>query len=108
MLSTVKKKKKGGEKRDQILNFLKSNSIPTWHFSLTRLGGLNANYDGGKKKLISQVSTTADVLQEEEEEYSPSVQHEFVTFDLDEPLPPPPPIRGGEWTFDTLRKTTPV
>ncbi|XP_061940212.1 uncharacterized protein LOC108003152 isoform X2 [Apis cerana] len=54
------------------------------------------------------VSTTADVLQEEEEEYSPSVQHEFVTFDLDEPLPPPPPIRGGEWTFDTLRKTTPV
>ncbi|PBC29344.1 stargazin related protein STG-1 [Apis cerana cerana] len=53
------------------------------------------------------VSTTADVLQEEEEEYSPSVQHEFVTFDLDEPLPPPPPIRGGEWTFDTLRKTTP-
>ncbi|XP_003400916.1 voltage-dependent calcium channel gamma-7 subunit isoform X1 [Bombus affinis] len=54
------------------------------------------------------VSTTADVLQEEEEEYSPSVQHEFVTFDLDEPLPPPPPVRGGEWTFDTLRKTTPV
>ncbi|KOX71545.1 Voltage-dependent calcium channel gamma-7 subunit [Melipona quadrifasciata] len=53
------------------------------------------------------VSTTADVLQEEEEEYSPSVQHEFVTFDLDEPLPPPPPVRAGEWTFDTLRKTTP-
>ena len=55
-----------------------------------------------------QVSTTADVLQEEEDEYSPSVQHEFVTFDLDEPLPPPPPARAGEWTFDTLRKTTPV
>ncbi|XP_012145780.1 stargazin related protein STG-1 isoform X1 [Megachile rotundata] len=54
------------------------------------------------------ISTTADVLQEEEEEYSPSIRHEFVTFDLDDSLPPPPPIRGSEWSFDTLRKTTPV
>ncbi|XP_015590869.1 voltage-dependent calcium channel gamma-7 subunit [Cephus cinctus] len=51
------------------------------------------------------VSTTADVLQEE---YSPSIQHEFVTFDLEEQLPPPPPLRAGEWALDTLRRTTPV
>ncbi|XP_012271484.1 voltage-dependent calcium channel gamma-5 subunit [Orussus abietinus] len=51
------------------------------------------------------VSTTADVLQEE---YSPSIQHEFVTFDLEEPVPPPPPLRTGDWTMDALRRTTPV
>ncbi|XP_046411128.1 stargazin related protein STG-1 isoform X2 [Neodiprion pinetum] len=51
------------------------------------------------------VSTTADVLQEE---YSPSAQHEFVTFDLEEPLPPPPPIRECGWGLDTIRRTTPV
>lgn len=49
------------------------------------------------------VSTTADVLQEE---YSPSVHHEFVTFSLEEPLPPMP-VRS-EWPLDTLRRTTPV
>jgi hypothetical protein len=71
------------------------------------------------------VSTTADVncdeyLGEPFDDYSPSIQHEFVTFDLDQPLP----IRAqssvsigsrngngnGRKTFDsdTLRRTTPV
>lgn len=72
------------------------------------------------------VSTTADVacdefLPEHFEDYSPSVQHEheFVTFDLDQPLP----LRaqssvsissrnGGngrkDFANDTLRRTTPV
>ncbi|XP_066584317.1 uncharacterized protein stg1 [Prorops nasuta] len=55
------------------------------------------------------VSTTADVLQEEAEDYSPSgQQHEFVTFNLEEQLPPPPLLRGSDWAFDTLRRTTPV
>ncbi|XP_044253108.1 voltage-dependent calcium channel gamma-5 subunit [Tribolium madens] len=69
------------------------------------------------------VSTTADVncdefIGEPYEDYSPSIQHEFVTFDLDQPLP----LRAqssvsigsrngtARKTFDsdTLRRTTPV
>ncbi|KYB26182.1 hypothetical protein TcasGA2_TC034817, partial [Tribolium castaneum] len=69
------------------------------------------------------VSTTADVncdefIGEPYEDYSPSMQHEFVTFDLDQPLP----LRAqssvsigsrngtARKTFDsdTLRRTTPV
>ncbi|XP_047364402.1 uncharacterized protein LOC124954861 isoform X2 [Vespa velutina] len=60
------------------------------------------------------VSTTADILQQEEDvpepdtDYSPSVRHEFVTFDLEDPAPPPTPVRGTEWAFAALRRTTPV
>ncbi|XP_044733458.1 uncharacterized protein LOC123296062 [Chrysoperla carnea] len=43
------------------------------------------------------------------DDYSPSIQHEFVTFDLDEPPPaPPPPQQRSEYSIDTLRRTTPV
>lgn len=67
------------------------------------------------------VSTTADVNCGEFEpfdDYSPSIQHEFVTFDLDQPLPlrAPSTVSIGtrnenhRKTFDsdTLRRTTPV
>lgn len=70
------------------------------------------------------VSTTADIacdefLPEHYEDYSPSVhhEHEFVTFDLDQPLPMRAPSivsinsRNGtrkEFSSDTLRRTTPV
>ncbi|KAF2897051.1 hypothetical protein ILUMI_09130 [Ignelater luminosus] len=71
------------------------------------------------------VSTTADIncddfLPEQYDDYSPSIQHEheFVTFDLDQPLP----IRAQstvsvnsrndngkkDFSTDTLRRTTPV
>ncbi|KAJ9593235.1 hypothetical protein L9F63_015234 [Diploptera punctata] len=74
------------------------------------------------------VSTTADINScgdndVEEEDYSPSIQHEheFVTFDLDD-NPPVPPVRAvatgtdelspqqrrKDFGFDTLRRTTPV
>ncbi|KAK7870812.1 hypothetical protein R5R35_005472 [Gryllus longicercus] len=84
------------------------------------------------------VSTTADINSceggdaaegpdDDEDEYSPSIQHEheFVTFDLDEPrVPPAPPARASaaaaaaahaadeqrrkEFSLETLRRTTPV
>ncbi|KAK2578788.1 hypothetical protein KPH14_008890 [Odynerus spinipes] len=59
------------------------------------------------------VSTTADILQQEEDgeldaDYSPSVRHEFVTFDLEDPVPPPTPVRSTDWAFAALRRTTPV
>ncbi|XP_043492262.1 uncharacterized protein LOC122517771 isoform X2 [Polistes fuscatus] len=61
------------------------------------------------------VSTTADILQQEEDapeqpdtDYSPTVRHEFVTFDLEDPAPPPTPVRGSDWAFAALRRTTPV
>ncbi|KAF7265701.1 hypothetical protein GWI33_020784 [Rhynchophorus ferrugineus] len=71
---------------------------------------------------MNTVSTTADVNVDELPEpffddYSPSIQHEFVTFDLDQPLP----IRaqsivsinsrsGGRKNYesDAMRRTTPV
>lgn len=69
------------------------------------------------------VSTTADIacdeyLSEAFDDYSPSIQHEheFVTFDLDQPLPLRAPSvasissRSGRKNFEseTLRRTTPV
>ncbi|XP_043281727.1 voltage-dependent calcium channel gamma-8 subunit [Venturia canescens] len=53
------------------------------------------------------VSTTADVLQDES---SPSIQHEFVTFDLEAPFPSPPapPLRSADWPHEAFRRTTPV
>ncbi|XP_068084348.1 uncharacterized protein stg1 [Anabrus simplex] len=76
------------------------------------------------------VSTTADInsceggepeVEEEEDDYSPSMhhEHEFVTFDLDEnsEVPPAPPARAmpgseeqrrKEFNIETLRRTTPV
>ncbi|XP_015180119.1 PREDICTED: voltage-dependent calcium channel gamma-5 subunit isoform X2 [Polistes dominula] len=65
------------------------------------------------------VSTTADILQQQQQQeeedapepdtdYSPSVRHEFVTFDLEDPAPPPTPVRGSDWAFAALRRTTPV
>jgi hypothetical protein len=74
------------------------------------------------------VSTTADINScgdndVDDDDYSPSMQHEheFVTFDLDE-HPPVPPVRAVATTtdelspqqrrkdfgLDTLRRTTPV
>ncbi|XP_060522350.1 uncharacterized protein LOC132699574 [Cylas formicarius] len=71
---------------------------------------------------VNTVSTTADVNCDELNEpyfddYSPSIQHEFVTFDLDQPLP----IRAQSvvsissrngtrknYESDSLRRTTPV
>ncbi|XP_063223483.1 uncharacterized protein LOC134531644 isoform X2 [Bacillus rossius redtenbacheri] len=73
------------------------------------------------------VSTTADInscggegaLDDEDGEYSPSLQHEneFVTFDMDDqPAVPPLParplvedaLRRKEFGLDALRRTTPV
>ncbi|XP_030763132.1 voltage-dependent calcium channel gamma-8 subunit-like [Sitophilus oryzae] len=74
---------------------------------------------------MNTVSTTADVNVDELPEpffgdYSPSVQHEFVTFDLDQPLPIRAQSivsissRGGgsssrkNYESDPMRRTTPV
>ncbi|XP_014606754.1 PREDICTED: uncharacterized protein LOC106788203 isoform X2 [Polistes canadensis] len=76
------------------------------------------------------VSTTADILQQEEDAQPDTdgpdytVRHEFVTFDLEDPVPPPTPVRGSvrdsvrgsfrgsvrgsDWAFAALRRTTPV
>lgn len=53
------------------------------------------------------MSTIADVLQDE---YPIGMQHDFVTFDLGENLPPlPENVRNsGNWRSNSLRKTTPV
>ena len=53
-----------------------------------------------------QVSTIADVLQDE---YTLGMQHEFVTFDLGENLPPlPETVRNSGWKSNSFKKTTPV
>lgn len=71
---------------------------------------------------VNTVSTTADVNLDDLpepyfDEYSPSLQHEFVTFDLDEPLPIRAQSivsissRGGSrknYETDNMRRTTPV
>ncbi|XP_017782755.1 PREDICTED: voltage-dependent calcium channel gamma-8 subunit [Nicrophorus vespilloides] len=62
------------------------------------------------------VSTTADIIDDfiVPDDYSPSIQneHEFVTFDLDQPLPLRVPscvsINSKNGRSDTLRRTTPV
>ncbi|CAH1129162.1 unnamed protein product [Ceutorhynchus assimilis] len=72
---------------------------------------------------VNTVSTTADVNLDDLpepyfDEYSPNLQHEFVAFDLDEPLPIRAQSivsissRGGNsrknYENDTMRRTTPV
>ncbi|XP_063995056.1 uncharacterized protein Stg1 [Diachasmimorpha longicaudata] len=51
------------------------------------------------------ISTTADVIQDE---CSPGLPEEFVTFDLDAPFPPGPAVRNSEWPLEAFRRTTPV
>ncbi|XP_011497770.1 PREDICTED: voltage-dependent calcium channel gamma-3 subunit [Ceratosolen solmsi marchali] len=52
------------------------------------------------------VSTIADVLHDE---YALGMQHEFVTFDLSENLPPlPETVRNSGWKSNSFKKTTPV
>ncbi|XP_034935852.1 uncharacterized protein stg1 [Chelonus insularis] len=51
------------------------------------------------------ISTTADVLNDE---CGSNIQHEFVTFDMETPFPPAPPVRGSEWPLEPFRRTTPV
>lgn len=93
---------------------------PTISYQFTE--HLNRSYRMPRDVTTNTVSTTADVvcdeyLSEPFDEYSPSIQHEheFVTFDLDQPLP----LRassvvsissrnGGSGRTDTLRRTTPV
>lgn len=79
------------------------------------------NYRIPRDVTTNTVSTTTDLpcdeyLSEQFDDYSPSIQHEheFVTFDLDQPLPLRAPSivsissRKVYDTTETLRRTTPV
>lgn len=91
----------------------------SYHFSENR--GDSRNFRIPRDATTNTVSTTADFtcdeyISEPFDDYSPSIQyeHEFVTFDLDQPLPLRAPsvvsissrkIYDGS---DSLRRTTPV
>lgn len=93
----------------------------SYHFSETLNRGDPRSYRIPRDATTNTVSTTADMtcddyLSEAFDDYSPSIQHEheFVTFDLDQPLPLRAPSIGSISSrklydgTDSLRRTTPV
>ncbi|KAJ8927302.1 hypothetical protein NQ314_020252 [Rhamnusium bicolor] len=110
-----------------ISNFYDFPPPPTISYQFTENFSRNdlRNFPIPRDLTSNTISTTADVvcdefLNEPFDDYSPSIQHEqeYVTFDLDQPLPLRAPSmvsinsRNGtgrkSFDTDTLRRTTPV
>lgn len=91
----------------------------SYHFSEILNRNSPKNFHIPRDATTNTVSTTAELacdeyLSEPFDDYSSSIQHEFVTFDLDEPLPLRATSIGSLSSkkfydgTDSLRRTTPV